>query len=60
MVSLFTKTALRTSLQTAVRVQKFQACYKVTHIRLLPAVAIMLYRLKQRHPQFYYGSVNKH
>lgn len=44
MVSLFTQSALRGSLQTAVRVQKFQACYKLTRIRLLPAVAVPLYR----------------
>jgi len=44
MVSLFTQSALRASSQTAVRVQKFQACYKLTRIRLLPAVAIVPFK----------------
>jgi hypothetical protein len=44
MVSLFTQSALRASLQTAVRVQKFQACYKLTRIHLLPAVTVPLCR----------------
>jgi hypothetical protein len=57
---LFTQSALRASLQTAVRVQKFQACHKLARIRLLPSVAVPLCPSEQRHPQFQYGFVNKH
>jgi len=52
MLSLFTQSALPASVQTAVRVQKFQPCYKLTLIRLLHAVAFPLYRSKQMHPHF--------